>query len=585
MSSKKCFFSRAIRYSKTLFLALLSLLLISQVAISDSSWSTYDPENPLNRFKFNQSPGIDIYLSPTLLRFFGDNFDTVLERNGYSPTSFYIHEHEKRTGKKPLEEIITNQDILNSIKEIRSNFRSFFRGITIKNNHDLELKTTGIDLSANWSKFGVRVVGYQGNPNKIMALFVFEADRLALNISSMKIKDHQHHFIGEVGGDKLYIKLNETDSPPLQIYVPIEIEYGHQDNEISVKVNRIESNISSINLKAGWSAPLSLPKVRVTVNNRSSYLRADKVERTLKKEIPNLLSGIQEKLEEYLLIETPQLLEETILKSTSKGYKDLIGLPIMFSPENEANADTSNEISNNFYPDQALLGMKLSQIGMRDGHVRLRLDAFVEDGKNQNGTYVGFSKRANVEVASKFLKSRDYHVLTSVNIGLINHYIQVSCRRGYFKKLNLGGEEIRITGCPYVIAKERSNELRLVVNLLEDVGGSWYNISSYAVNSPIGIQFEVGLKFELNNKGNYSLKLTRIYSNTVYIAPHHINFGTDSVYESARERLNEVNNDIQGDVVVDEIPLPTEIMGIPLKHLRSRIDKNGHVIFYLKTIL
>jgi hypothetical protein len=548
-----------------------------------------DDNNPLKRFDYNLESGIDIYLAPRLLNFIGGNLDSVLERNGFSPSSFYIHEVEKRTGQQPLEDIVTNPSLLSSIKSLRYQFRKFFSGITIRNNHDLEIKTNGIDLSAHWSKFGVKLLGHEGEKNTITAIFVLEADRLSLNIQSLLIQDHRHKFIGEIGGEKFYINLDQSRSTPLNVIIPIEISLSPESEIISLDVKQIESNIGSIDLTAGWNAPLKLPRIKVTVNNRTSYMRASVVERTLKREIPNILKGIQENLEEYLLTEAPIKVEEKLKKTTDKGYQDFISVPILFNPTEEKEVLDSEylEITQQQinYPDKAILGMKLNQFGMRKNHFRLQLNSFLEDGQLDSGRFIQPSKRGRKEVSPKFLTAHNYDIMASINIGLINQYLRISCDRGYLRQLTLGDEEIQVVGCPYVKTNESANELRLIVNIVNDVDFSWYQISNYAINGPIVVRFELGLSMFRTLKNKIGLKLNKIYSETAYIAPRYINFGSDSVHNAAREELEKYNQDIKGMVIEEEIPLPSEIMGIPLKYKYSKIDNNGNILFYLDTIL
>ena len=143
-------------------------------------------------------------------------------------------------GKKTLDELISSESTLRSLKRIRYNFRKFFRGITIRNSHNFDIQVKGIDLSGNWKNFGVKFVPFHES-NRILALFTLEADRLSLNIESFRIEDLQHEFIKKVGGDKLYIKLDQEKSDNLKLLIPVELEVNSQ-GEIDLTVKPIESN-------------------------------------------------------------------------------------------------------------------------------------------------------------------------------------------------------------------------------------------------------------------------------------------------------------------------------------------------------
>ena len=268
------------------FIKRTSLALsISSLIIPSLSFSNNlnDSESPTNRFGFNIDHGVDLYLAPNLVDTMYQDLGSVLDKFNINTNAYRLNNYENQTGEKPLEEIITNQELLSSLKSLRSRFRHFFSGIRIRNNHNFEMKMSGMELNADWEELGVRLVGHQDNPNKITAIFVLEARNLSLGIDSLLVQDHEHSFIGEIGGEKFYVQLNEQISNPLRVIIPVIIIHGPKGQGRSIEVKGIESNAGSISLDAGWNAPLKLPKIKVTVNNRSSYMRATEVEKTLKK--------------------------------------------------------------------------------------------------------------------------------------------------------------------------------------------------------------------------------------------------------------------------------------------------------------
>ena len=301
----------------------------------------------------------------------------MLDKFSINTNAYLLNNYENQTGEKPLEEIITNKELLGSLKSIRSRFRHFFSGIRIRNNHNFEMKMSGMELNADWSELGLRLVGHQDNPNKVTAIFVLEAKNISLGIDSLMIKDFEHSFIGEIGGEKFYVQLNEQNSNPLRVIIPITIIQVQKASR-NIEVKGIESNAGRISLDAGWKSPLKLPKIKVTVNNRSSYMRATEVEKTLKRELPNILLGLQQELEDYLYEGAPEMIKESVSGIISKGIKESFALPILLMPEHEAQARGTEN-----YPNDAVMGIKLNQIGMRNQHFRVQFDAFMQDGKKR----------------------------------------------------------------------------------------------------------------------------------------------------------------------------------------------------------
>ena len=95
--------------------------------------------------------------------------------------------------------MISNQRTLKSVKNIRYYFRKFFNGIRIKNTHNFDLNIEGVDVSANWKNFGIDVTQDVEKSSKVFATIKLEADRFALNVSSLKVSDQRHKFMGNMG--------------------------------------------------------------------------------------------------------------------------------------------------------------------------------------------------------------------------------------------------------------------------------------------------------------------------------------------------------------------------------------------------
>ena len=85
-----------------------------------------------------------------------------------------------------------------------------------------------------------------------------------------------------------------------------------------------------------------------------------------------------------------------------------------------------------------------------------------------------------------------------MNIGIINKYIQLSCKRDYFQKSDIGGTEVKVKGCPYVYINKNEKEIRLVTTIIQKPESF---IEKFLVHDPMEITFEVGMKLELQKNG------------------------------------------------------------------------------------
>ena len=172
-----------------------------------------------------------------------------------------------------LDDLISNKKTLKSAKSIRSSIKSALRRIPIRNNHQFEIDIDGIDLSGHWKNFGLRVLPGQEESKTIQLSLDLEADRLELNVSSLRLRDLKHSFLGDLGGDNLYIRLGNKNDKTLKVSIPMDLESSN--GEIKVKVRDIVSNIDEMTFEAGWSKNLILPTVEITIGSHTG--RAKKI--------------------------------------------------------------------------------------------------------------------------------------------------------------------------------------------------------------------------------------------------------------------------------------------------------------------
>ena len=575
----------------------LSLLLPTQLSAQENH-----PElaPPVLRFNFNINPGLDVYFAPKLLSFLNHNFDTVLERNGFSPSSFYSTEFNLNTGEKTLNDIIENPKSLSSIKKMRYYFRKFFKGFRIRNTHNFDLSIDGIDLSANWARFGIEIKQDPNVENKIIAILHLEADRLSLNLRSLRVYDQEHDFVGKIGGDQIYLNLDQVHSPNLKISVPMEIESYNgsieqlvsdtpiTDGDLRFKVGEVKSNISDLNIGAGWNAPLTMPDISLSINGATARLRKKEIEESIKRQIPELVSGMKESLQDYVNEKTPQVLGEYFNNRFQTGYLDMVKFEPFFAPEDELTRILeSGEFDNFLTPNAYILGLKFKNLAIKNDHLKISIGTFMEDGLTENNFSFSnlFGRRdmypEEVYETNKF----DHDIASVLNIDIINQFIKLSCKRGYFKKIDLdSGAPIKVSNCPYVYVAKDEKELRMVAEVEDSVEGFF---KSKVVRNPLRVKFEAGLKLELSENGLYNLKLTKLYEDSVRIEDKYIRVKMfrKAVINAAKKMIKDLNKEYTDYELYNGVPLPDWFYGIKLKNLGVRYHKNGYIILYLKTIL
>lgn len=533
--------------------------------------------------EFNHPHMIGVYIAPEGIKKIQMNLEPIVEYNGFSLSNFYHPEIVEGTGVKKIEELISDEKILRSMKRVRYQFRKFFNGFYIKNRHNLQYEIKGIDFSAHWKKFefDVEEVPYEGNKVKFNIKAV--ADRFKLSIDSASIEDLEHDFLETISAKKIEVGL-DSSSIPLEMSLNSSIKL--KDNGgLDFEDVEISTNLEEIMLKAGWQSPLKLPKIKIVINGRAAYLNNAQLERSLKKEIPKLLSSMQASATEYIqnkaAFDTSRLLNEKL----GKGFAEIINVSAINAPDPQPN-DINYETKHPNY----LMGLKLSELNFQSNLFHLGIDGFIVDPKVEGLSSVdlGRLKRSNVD--HERFRPDDQDVLydgqemaISIHRGFINDMLNKSFKRGYFNSIPVGddGTSLSLVTSPYIFEKKNPNtgvyELRLKVHTRYTVSGA----SSMFVRNPIQISFDVILDIETDDNNNMSLVIRGIDANSMNLPERFIRAFTGTVRNSARDLLREQDAEVRGFVLSDNLPIPNEVFGIPLEYNFYTIDKKGNLILYI----
>ena len=218
--------------------------------------------------EFNHPHMVGFYLNPSAVEKVQQNLENISEYNGYSLSHFYLPEIVDGTGVKKIEEFISDEPTLRSLKRMRYTFRKYFNGFYIKNRHNIQYDIKGIDFTAHWKKFKFDIEEYDvESSNSIQFSAKAVANRIKLTVDSALMEDLEHDFIGTIGANKVEIAM-DSESIPLEMEFQTTIKL--MDNGgLKFNVTEVNTNLEDIILKAGWASPLKLPKVKIVVNGSS----------------------------------------------------------------------------------------------------------------------------------------------------------------------------------------------------------------------------------------------------------------------------------------------------------------------------
>ena len=569
-------------------------------------------EVPINRFVPNPQMGIDIYFSPKILDLFKNNVDVFFERNGYSTSGYYIYKNfnnisfstrpKESKFKNEIELADTQLNVINQIKDVWNEFFTANRKMKIQDNHDISIITSGIDISGHWKNFGFEIVPntLDEQTNKINIIFNLEAERVAIKINDLSIQDQLHDFLGIFGGKELVLKTIEGVSPNFQIKIPMEIQVV--DRKIIYSIGEISHNFQDLKLKSSFGE-LKIPEVEITIGWATSKFDKKEVENILNNNLENLTLQFQEKIQQMIDDGANKTLSN-VLNENLNSYLDMETLDPFFTPDKKEDDHFLIENQDKvgvIYPNKYLLGYSLNNISMEKNHLKVSLATFMEDGKIYESSMKEISNKPKLN--NKFLHNiPNYDIVTSVDLGILNRYIQLSCERGYFEKIIFGSDEenneestiekeestplvVNVVGCPKIKLDEKENEIRLITKIRQNVEG-W--IEDKLIHNPLEIEFETRMKLELNKvTKQYSLVLVEIDEKSVNIEDKFIKLKPlkGLVLNAAKKEIQRLNKQYKNMVIEEEVAVPKSINGMPIQNLGYRLDKNGYIILYLKTIL
>ena len=112
--------------------------------------------------------------------------------------------------------------------------------------------------------------------------------------------------------------------------------------------------------------------------------KKSKIEQEVRKQLPRLMNGLKDYLSDYFTNQANFALEGKLNNTLKRGYRDLYKLEPFWAPKEELDSlYSSGDFDRYLFPNAYILGFKIDHISQEKGHVKISLDAFMEDGKKK----------------------------------------------------------------------------------------------------------------------------------------------------------------------------------------------------------
>jgi hypothetical protein len=515
---------------------------------------------------------VGLYFSEEGQRYFSNNLDQVIRRNGINLDSITVPNQRHQTGQKTIAELFpTNPAMVRLVTQVKTNFARFFRSheIVLKNKHDFVVTAEDIEVLTDWSRLGLDFDRANSVNNEVAFNLILQLNSFQLKVSKVRAEDLIHSFFEQIGANNINFSFGHTQtSEPLRITIPFKVKVN-TNGSLSFRVSEPQTNLTDVRFVLDYNRPLLLPRIEIIVNGTRGYVRLDEVERTLRSKHNELIDGLKKTALEYLDSKFGETVDTILTEKANANFNTRNYMLPLGAP--------NPRVSKMYYT------IKPAFLGYRENYLYFGLNSFISDPKEVGSSALDDRHTGTWGAQVRTLDAQDFDVAMSLNQGMINRLLQLSRKRGYYNTISTA------SGVTYSLVEQPMFALAgrvpgtdippaLKLKILYNVDG----FSSMAVNNPIQIEFELKVKTVIKN-GKVQLITDGVNSESVYVprSAARWEFLWPKVLSSAREQLTAMNNDLKGIMLSDNLPLPTDILGFPMTLTKTSIDPNGNIMIFM----
>lgn len=531
---------------------------------------------------------VQVKITPRGLKYFEKNLSQILGNIGISLEEGYFGEMSYEAEKAlKLEELELPAETRELLVKVRSLLTSWLVGFPLKDiRPSIQIGETG--YTAEFSRFALvadeDLLKRLGKREGAVLAAELEIKELNVNLSRIRAHDMNAKMLGEVGFDQARIKLG-GGARPVKLRVPFYIRVNSRQ-QLEFEALKPSENFSEVDLEFKYRQ-LVVPTIVLEINNHRMELNKEQLERELQSNMPTLLKSARGFLSEFAGRELPALLN-------AKAKEALAGSLEEINKLDPPGAEPGK-------PVQPLLwGLQLEKISQSSG-LSVQLQAFVEDPLNPRTALLnGQGSRGPVRMDA--LGSGEYDIAMSIDRALINRILQLSYNRKLFEKISVGEEGfLRLTSIPTVDFSDAPAGARLVrgeafirIKIRARVPqGSVKGFNSLFLRDNFEVAFDLIAKmrkipYKGGAGGGVEIILADIDQSTLWLNPDDIRPAgkllSGVVISGVKDRLREISStwSAKEEKLPGTLPLPPEVLGIRLEIDHMVLDRNGHLVMYLR---
>lgn len=509
---------------------------------------------------------LGVYVSKRGAEILNKNVPNILFNNGISVEEYYIKKHSIEMPEKQLIEMSEDPEVQELLERTKAYLERFLMGFELADSKFV-IDMEDIELTAEWNHFQAETSKIEPTEQNPLGGVVFQLDIEAKNIrfdlAKLHARDLNNDFLGEFGMDNFFAGMTEN-SVPLRVSFPIYV-YNQGGRKFAFEVKNPFTNFDQLELTADFQSPLLLPQVEININGRTFGLNQEEVERSVRDSGRTLIDSVQRAGQTFI---DDNLAEKLTAILNEKYNFSGIEMNEMAPP----GAEEEN-------PRPFVWGMEIDQVNVINDNFFLGLNGHVKDPERPQAPHLSLTQ--NSQRLPKFENEEfgSYDVALSINRGFFNRIVQLSYNRGYFNYFDVEGEDkpIKLSQVPTIKIFEKNGKAKAKLDL--QIQYKVTGIQSVFVKNPIKIDFDLDLAFKQLPNGTVQIVVDGVDMDSVNVDKRYIRMFAGKVRKAVKERFKDV--DLKGMELVDELPIPESIVGVPLKVVGSHWDKNGYIIMLL----
>jgi hypothetical protein len=520
------------------------------------------------------SHAVGLYLTARGQQYFHKHLEDLLFRQGYSLSEGGFDTWEYKATQPLILDHLPGQyeQYHGTLAAVRDIFRRWLRHTL--NDPLIAARIDGIRYQVKFDKLGAsvdlrstRTMFPQGGG--LVLDFEVEIPSLMVGAPTIRAMDLANQFLGTLGMNGFWAGLHE-ESAPLRIRVPIvvRLENGVLRNEVLA----LESNLREVRLDADFDRPLLLPKVQVIVNGKTMTLKQNKVEEALLKHKDRLIAALQSYLADLAEERVPLAVNELVRRSMPTGLQEV----------NDMDPPGAETIGPD---DKFKWGMSPEMIHVSNDFLHVGLSGFVNDPKLKvQPPYRPSSARTAFPLLNQENPAQ-YDVAIALNQDLINRILELSYKRGYFDRIEMQKDTfLKLLDPPrlWVDRNGPRDRAKVHVRAAQKVSG----METWVVRSPFEFEADIDVRLVLSKKGTLSVNLDRIDEKSVRVDKRFIKMGLFEglVMSKIRKTVRKGNVGLKSHprVLIEELPVPREVAGVPIRVKNFQSDSNGFLVLYVE---